>query len=288
VETTSLALQPTAPFDFSASLRFLAQFPATAGEQSVAGSVLTKALRVGGATVVVRVSAEGASLRVAASSPGLVPTAAVTDRLRFWLSLDDDLAPFYELASGDPPFAAVVDRLYGYHQVKFPTPAEIVCWSILVQRTQTRVAQAMKRRLVESFPENSFEGMWAFPDIDQLSSLDFAVVGHDRKAGYVAGAVAALSGVDEAFLRAGPYDEVKSFLLGIPGIGPWSALFILTRGLGRMDEAPPDREGLGVASSVYGRSLSEDEFVALAARYGRWQAYWTHYLRAATLLPPDP
>lgn len=285
METTSLVLRPAAPFDFEASLRFLAHFPATAGEQLLEPDrlTLTKALRVGGTTVVVRVSGDGSELQVSVSAAaGPIPKAAIDDRLRFWLSLDDDLGPFYALASSDPPFAAVVERLHGYHQVKFPSPPEIVCWSILVQRTQTRVAQAMKRRIIESFPENSIEGMWAFPDLDQLASLDFGVVRHDRKAGYLAGAVESLATVDESFLRSGPYDEVKSFLLGIPGIGPWSAMFVLIRGLGRMDEAPPDREGLRSAASVYGHPLSERDFEALAARYAPWPAYWTHYLRAAT------
>jgi DNA-3-methyladenine glycosylase II len=218
---------------------------------------------------------------VALSSPADIDTEAMTGRLGFWLSLDDDLGPFYDLAAEDEAFAPVAERLRGYHQVKFPSPTEIVCWAILVQRTQTRVAQAMKRRIIESFPENQWEGFWAFPDLDQLRSLDWSVVGHARKATYLRGAVEVL---DEAFLRTAPYDEVKDFLLEIPGIGPWSAMFVLIRGLGRMDEMPPDREGLQAAEKIYGRSLATNDFEALGARYGRWRGYWGHYLRAAATI----
>jgi DNA-3-methyladenine glycosylase II len=281
----TMSLRPVAPFAFDLSLRFLAGFPATAGEQRIEDGVLAKAFRVAGTTLLARVAADGPSLRVEASASGSVPAearAALADRLRFWLGLDDDLTPFYALADGDPPFAAVVAGLHGYHQVKFPSPTEIVCWSILVQRTQTRVAQAMKRRIVEAFPENEVDGTWAFPDLDQLAGLDLAVIGHDRKAGYLAGAVAALAPVDEAFLRSGPYDDVKAFLLDIPGIGPWSALFVLIRGLGRMDEVPLDKEGLRSAGAVYGpeRVRSQADLERLAARYGPWRGYWAHYLRA--------
>ena len=54
---------------------------------------------------------------------------------------DDDLQPFYALAEADPPFWALVQRLYGYHQVRFFTPFENTCWAILGQRTPFAVAR---------------------------------------------------------------------------------------------------------------------------------------------------
>jgi DNA-3-methyladenine glycosylase II len=136
-----------------------------------------------------------------------------------------------------------------------------------------RVAQTIKRRLVEAY-DNRFEvddtEVWAFPDLDQLRSLGAddlgSLVGNQRKAGYLHGAFEALADVDEEFLRHGPYDEVRDFLLSIPGIGPWSASFVLIRGLGRSEDIPFEKEAASAASRIYGRELDEDEFRQLAAR----------------------
>jgi DNA-3-methyladenine glycosylase II len=73
--------------------------------------------------------------------------AAITDRLPFRLGLDDEVAAFYELAADDPPFRRAITRLHGYHQVKFPSPLELMCWAVLGQRTPLAVARAVESRL---------------------------------------------------------------------------------------------------------------------------------------------
>ena len=55
----------------------------------------------------------------------------IANRLRFFLSLNDDLQPFYRIGLADPPFASVIECLYGLHQPKFLTPFELACWAIL-------------------------------------------------------------------------------------------------------------------------------------------------------------
>lgn len=292
MDSATFELHPAAPYDFAPTLRFLRQFPATRGEQEVSDVALTKALREADRAIVARVTSHGT-----VSEPALLCTltsderltdqarAAAEDRLRFWLGLDDEVADFYALA--DPEFAAVTQRLHGYHQVKFPSPWENVCWAILAQRTQLPIAQGMKRRLIEAFPANRLavdgEDFWAFPDLAQLSSLTPERLGelvrNARKTTYLQAAFSALAEVDEDFLRHGPFEEVESFLLGIPGVGPWSASFVLIRGLGRTERASYDKESSATASRLYGRPLDEPAFRSLAERYGPWQGYWTHYLR---------
>lgn len=85
--------------------------------------------------------------------------------------------------------------------------------------------------------------------------------------------------MEEGFLRTGPYDEVRDQLLQFPGIGPWSASFLLIRGLGRTERVTLDKEMARAAQRVYQRPVDEREFQRLADYYGRWQGYWGHYLR---------
>ncbi|MFG2088988.1 MULTISPECIES: DNA-3-methyladenine glycosylase family protein [unclassified Spirillospora] len=289
--TETIDLPAAPPFDLGPALRFVRGFPPTSGEQAVEDGTLTKALRARGRTVVARVVQAGDGVRVTLHADGpLAPddVAAAADRVRFHLSLDDDLAEFYLRGRDDPGFAPVIGRLHGYHHVKFPTPVENLAWAILSQRTPIAAAANGKRALAGEFGNTLVvdgTAHTAFPDAEQLASLPETrvaeLVGNRRKGGHLYGAVRAWREVDEGFLRDGPFGEVKAFLLGLPGIGPWSAGFILIRGLGRMEETPVEWSLRDAASRAYGRAVTDADLRRLAARYGRWQGYWAHYLRVA-------
>ncbi|GAB2570387.1 hypothetical protein GCM10027269_27180 [Kribbella endophytica] len=243
-----------------------------------------KALRVGGETVLAEVSAQGTAVEVRLTGArGDTATEAALDRVRFFLSLDDELGEFYALA--DDAFRPVVERLYGYHQVKFSSPWENVAWAILSQRTPRAVAVQAKAALIER-TGNLLEADGivhpAFPDAEQVAALDdlAEVVGNVRKAGYLQGAARRWLDLSEQELRDAPYDEAKEQLLSLPGIGPWSAMFVMIRGLGRTDELPTEKEFLRAAARVYGRALDEEALIQLSERYGPWRGYWAHYLRA--------
>lgn len=287
--TLRLAARP--PFSFSASLAFIRSFPAMTGQQGTADDSLTLALRENGTTLGARVTAApdvpAVDCVLTAAAPLTDATAeAAADRLSFHLGLTDDLTDFYRLARLDPPFSRVVDRLHGYHQVKFPSPLELLCWAILCQRVPMPVARKMKHALVEAAGNRvtvDGETRWAFPDAEQLARFDEPtlqhLVGNQRKAGYLHRAIRQWLDLDETFLRTGPYDEVREQLLRMAGIGPWSASFLLIRGLGRTEHLTPDKEMTRAAQRVYGRSLDDTAFAELTTRYGRHQGYWGHYLR---------
>jgi DNA-3-methyladenine glycosylase II len=284
-------LPAVAPFDFSASLKFIGNFPALSGEQRTAGESLVRAIREAGVVAVTRLSAaasgSGLDCEIQAATPVSEQAAvAIQQRLSFQFGLADELGEFYGVAEEDPAFFPVVRRLYGYHQVKFPSPLEMLCWAILSQRVPMAVARQVKRALVEAAGNQApwgRETLWAYPDEQQLQ--DFSeeqlreIIGNSRKASYLYRAVRQWSDTDEEFLRTGDYDAARECLLSFPGIGPWSASFVLIRGLGRTEHIAPDKEALRAASRVYGHPVDEAEFTALAGRYGRWQGYWGHYLR---------
>jgi DNA-3-methyladenine glycosylase II len=299
LSTSTGTLTPAPPFDFDKSLDFLQGFSPTRDEQSLAARLLTKAIMVAGQPVVFQArssgSVEAPRLDYTLYSEKPLPAAelaAARDRLSFFLSLDDDLRPFYALA--DPAFAPEVRRLYGFHQVKFPTPFENAAWAVLSQRAPIPVARKLKQAVVERFGASlAVDGAayWAFPEAGALAAAPAgelaALLRNERKAQYLSAVAGAFAAVDEAFLRAGDYEEVLAWLLRIKGIGEWSADFILLRGLGRMRQlhfTPAtifERRMSSAVSRVYspGRALSADELRPLAERYGEWQGYWALYLR---------
>lgn len=292
-------LRPVPPFDFAKSLAFLGVFPLLAGEQTTVGPFLTKGACFQGRPYIFHVLSGGSI-----EDPGLEcylygaqpitpeAQAALLDRVAFFLSLDDSLRPFYDLASGDARFWPVVERLYGYHQVKFPTPYENAVWSVLSQRVPRGEARKMKAALTAQYGcRLALEGVdySGFPEPEQILAADerelLEIVGMENKVAYLKAVSNAFAGVDPAFLRTAPYQAVKDWLLGIRGIGKWSAAFILIRGLGRMDAiTTEERNLLEAAATVYGGHPDWDEVKRLAEPYGEYQGYWAHYLRASVSL----
>jgi DNA-3-methyladenine glycosylase II len=218
----------------------------------------------------------------------------VEDRIRFFLSLDDPLQDFYALAREDKPFWAVVEHMYGLHQVKFMSPFEIAIWAVLTQRQPIAISRKVKQALKEAYGscmEINGTRFIAFPEPAQLISIPpeelNQIIKNERKVEYLLAVTKAFYQVDEQFLRSGPYKEVEEWLLKIKGIGDWSAHFILIRGLGRMEKVgiTPDtihEKILGEAvSRVYspGESVNDEKILQLADRYGDWQGYWSYYLR---------
>ena len=300
LHTTKNTLTPCPPFDFNKTLGFLEGFGPMGGEQAFTNGSITKAVTLHGRAVAFELQNAGTieEPQINATLYSEQPLseeeeAAMADRIRFFLSLDDDLRPFYSIGRTDTPFAPVIERLYGLHQPKFLTPFEIACWAILGQRLPWRVAHRTKLALVErwgtsiTLPSGIYQ---AFPEPQQLADVDsselMSVVRNERKAEYLQAVFQFFNKVDEQFLRTGDYDEVAAQIRGIRGIGEWSSHFILVRGLGRMERVSVvDQELSKAAAKIYnnGQVLTRDEMQKLLDHYGATQGYWALYLRASAM-----
>jgi DNA-3-methyladenine glycosylase II len=292
---SELTIKVREPFEWAHSLRFISGFPPAQGEQVIDGARLVKAWRLAGQTVAAQIQPAadgGPALDVTLASPAPVTDdvrRAAADRVPFYLSADDDLRAFDRTARQDPGFAPVAARLRGYHQVKFGTPAENLVWAVLAQRSPMRVAREAKLRLMQHLnePVSAFgTELLPFPSVDQLAALPEAelagLVGSERKGAYLAGTVRRLLDIDESFLRHADYRQVQETLQTLPGIGPWSAVFVMIRGLGRTEVLPQEPELVRAASKAYGRALAPADLVPLAEPYAPYQGYWAHYLRAGS------
>jgi DNA-3-methyladenine glycosylase II len=291
--TTSGTLPVTPVFDFSKSLAFLGDFTPMNDEQEVTATTLTKAVMLNGRCIAFRVQDAGNADEPMVgytlfSEEPLDETShrQVAERISFFLSLQDDLRPFYALARQDADFAPVIQRLYGLHHVKFLTLCEIACWSVLGQHRALPLARKMKRALVERYGSSiTIEGQtyWAFPEFERLLSVreeEFAaLIKNERSAQYLYNVVQDLSQIDEDFLCNAPYDEVEAALRSIKGIGRWSAAFILFRGLGRMERILGDMQPFQDAlKKLYRPGVTVQQ---LEQHYGSWIGYWSFYLRNA-------
>jgi DNA-3-methyladenine glycosylase II len=287
-------LFPRAPFDFSKSLDFLGMFTPSEGEQTVSGLSFTRAIYLENQTLAFRLKDEGT-----VSKPVLSYTlysyeeineetkSAVLDRIRFFLSLDDDLKPFYDLGSKDLKFAPVLDELYGLHQVKFLTPFEAAAWAVLSQRISMKVAHKMKSKLTDAVGDSiriEEVDYKTFPSARQVQNLGVenlvSIVRNERKSEYLIAVADAFDTVDESFLRYAEIEKVKEWLMNIRGIGEWSAHLELIRGLGRMEEISEHDQALfHCFEKIYGREATEEQLKSVSAGYGDYKGYWAYYLR---------
>jgi DNA-3-methyladenine glycosylase II len=290
------------PFEFQQSLNFLYGFGPMSGEQQIESGVITKAIMVEGQTVVFRVSevtresaARGKSkLHYEMFSQEPITRSvedSVARRIAFFLSLDDDVRPFYAIAKReDAKFYPLVERSWGLHQVKFLTLLEISCWAILSQRVQRPIALRMKRAITEKFGGSlDIDGKtyWAFPDYAKLIGAKpkelLEVTRNQRAMQRLTSLLSTFDELDEDFLRTAPYDKAAARLQKVKGIGDWSSLFILFRGLGRVERLSPiNLRPLSKAiESVYGPSGKTLE--EINSTFGSWSGYWSVYLWASTM-----
>ena len=297
--TVTGTLNPTSPFDFDKSLNFLGVFMSTKQEQTISSHALTKAISIDGQTIVFQLISIGTTenpqleYTLFSAEPITEETEnAVVERMTFFLSLKDDLQPFYRIGREDADFVPTIELLYGYHQVKFLTPFENACWAVLTQRNPMKMAQKTKQALIEKYGNHlEVDGnvYRAFPEPIQIAVADYdeilKLIRNDKRAEYLIATARAFSEVDEEFLKSASDEEVEAWLRNIKGIGEWSATFIMVRGLGRMEYIPlTETRLLEAASKVYGhvKELDREELKRLAERYGPWQGYWAHYLRVGT------
>src|SRR5437870_12361064 len=292
-------LSPKLPFDFSKSLDFLRAFPPMQEDQKIDEVSLTRAVCVGGQTVVFNIRSTGLikspRLKYTLSSDRSLTAGvrdAVVDRIGFFLSLADDLEQFYRFGYGDVDFAPVLQRLYGLHQVKFLTPFESACWAILSQSYPAAAAQRIKQAIAEKFGtslEMNGQKYVAFPEPYRLVYINepdlAAIVKNQRKTQFLIGVAKAFAEKDERFLRTAKYDEEEKWLSQIQGIGEWSSKLILLRGLGRMEKIAVEKRLLRAASNVYGRgrTLTQNVLDQMAEKYRPWKGYWAYYLRTAAM-----
>ncbi|PHC82973.1 hypothetical protein COF42_25620 [Bacillus wiedmannii] len=291
-------LYPVAPFDFEKSINFTKNFIPMNGEQDFSELTLIKAVELSEISVVFSVQSIGTTskpkLHYKIYSVEPLDTYShqeALDRIDFFLSLQDNLTPFYEIGYHDKIFKPIINELYGYHQVKFLTPFENACWAVISQRSSLALSKITKDKLIKIYgDELSFNGktFYTFPSPNKLikvSENDLNdIVNNTKKTQYLMNTIKAFNSINETNLRKKNYEDLKHWLLSIKGIGEWSASFILLRGFGKMEELPIAEKVLeNTSHRLYFDYLKHNNISIndISNKYGTYKGYWAHYIRVA-------
>ena len=179
---------------------------------------------------------------------GAEPAGELLDRLIaevvYRYSLDLELAAFYRRARRDPRLEPVIERWRGMRPLNYSSLYEYLVIAIVLQNATARRSVQMLQALFERYGTLlSFDGkrLYAYwppqclaraPE-DELRGLK---VGYRARSLRRVSAAFASGAVDELALRQAPLEEQRRALLGLYGVGPASAGYILSDVFHQLDE----------------------------------------------------
>jgi DNA-3-methyladenine glycosylase II len=217
------------------------------------------------------------------------------------LAVDRDATPFHRLLREDPALRRVAEARPGFRPVVAPSAYVMAGWCVLSQRLRMSQAAAIQIRIAEAagdVVDVCGESVASFPRPQSLLSLSgFRGVSAEKWVRLQAIARAALEGkLDTERLLAMPYEEARGMLMGIRGVGSWTADGILIRGCGPIDVLPIRERTLhGAVALTYGLGrLPDDEKVSTIA--AKWRPFRTwvsvmliaqHFDAARKLVAPN-
>jgi DNA-3-methyladenine glycosylase II len=194
-------------------------------------------------------------LAVELRAVGAVPTdRCVTEARRVlerMLGLDVDLGGFYRLAEHDPRLSTLAQRFVGVRPPRFPSVFEAAVNAIACQQLSLTVGVHLLNRLARRYgpTASARDGAPGFPTPEGLAGAnpeDLRDLGFSRSKALAVTALAhrvAAGDLDLEVLEDADDEEAFGTLLGLTGIGRWSAEYTLLRGLGRLHVLPGDDVG---------------------------------------------
>jgi len=285
--TIGLRLAYRAPMDLAATLRYLAG-RAVSGLESYDGTTFSRTLRLPhGPGLVSLAPAAGyvaARLRLADHRD----LAAAVARVRRLLDLDADPQAVDEVLAGQPALAPLVARRPGLRSPGAVDGFEMAVRAVVGQQVSVAGARTVLGRLVAEHGRPVFGGSvdgdlagspdWRlFPGPELIAGLDPASLPMPRARGRCLVELAAAIATGAVVLGPGSdRAEARAALLALPGIGDWTADYLLMRAVGDPDVYLGSDLGVRQALAKLPAGSSLDPPATAP-----WRSYLTHHLWAS-------
>ncbi|QCR31012.1 DNA-3-methyladenine glycosylase [Lysinibacillus sp. SGAir0095] len=289
---TYMEITPPMDFNFRECLVFLGRSEHEILHQ-IRDGYLYKLIKINGELVLMKIGEASKNIRV--EFPFNILTQNVCEKavayLADWFDLNQELAPFYEMASQDKVLHQIANQYRGLRIIGIPELFEALTWAILGQQINLTFAYTLKKRFIEQFGESfSFEGntYWLFPEIEAIAQLSIEELKKlqftTRKAEYIIGIAQLMSEgkiTKEDLLHIQDNQQVKKSLMAIRGVGAWTADYVMMKCLHHTSAFPIADVGLHNALKLQlglDRKPTLEEIEELAKNWEGHQAYATFYL----------
>jgi DNA-3-methyladenine glycosylase II len=220
------------------------------------GRTYRRALEIDGGTIQLAAVQSGSSvaprLTVTLTGARLDRRTEETARVEVarLLGPETDLSTFYRLAERDPLLRTLAARFRGLKPPRFPTLFECVVNAIACQQLTLTVGIRLLNRLAKAHGTTSEDGaLHAFPAPARLAGLTPEALrplgfsgGKSRSIVELAAGTGGGTFDASAIERLGDRDALQT-LMGLRGVGRWTAEYALLRGLGRLHVFPGDDVG---------------------------------------------
>jgi DNA-3-methyladenine glycosylase II len=219
----------------------------------------------------------------------------VSGFIRTWFDLDRDLTGFYAMAAADRVLRIPAQKYRGFRLIIIQDLFEALSWAIIGQQINLAFAYTLYRRFIEAFGESHiFDGRkyWVFPAPVTVAATTpehlVALQMTRMKSRYLVGVARAIAagGLSRAHLLAMEPQKAFEVLVGLKGVGPWTANYVMMRCLGCPTALPLEDVGLHLAIKHFlnmSGKPSIDQVRTLASGWSGWEAYATFYLYRAMI-----
>ncbi len=233
----------------------------------------TRVAVLSGGPALLRGRQRGAALAFDATPAGAGDRREIEALVTRLFSLELDLEPFWRRVRRERGFAELARRCAGLRPQRFPTLFEALANGICCQQLSLAAGMTRLGHLAERFGPRTPDGTRVGPP--DASLVARAPLSALRRSGLSARRAAELRDLArlplerfEHELSALPDAQARARLLELPGIGPWTADYVLLRGLGRLDVFPSGDVGATrTLGRILGRAMEPPAAVRFAARF---------------------
>lgn len=296
---TVIPLYPTPPYDFTLTSNYATYFSDRYVTQRFSDGIFKRLLDLEENLCLVKVRSTGKpdspeleiDLRCTFLEDSVV--SQVRKQVADLLGTAQELAPFYRMAFKDPDLKPLVRGLRGLHIPQAASVWEALVSIIIGQQVHSNVALMVRNLLVQTYGfslKDSGVTYYTFPrpeiiletGIKGLRSIKLS----KQKARFIVEIAAALVSQDNALEILHNLDDqdVIRNVMRMKGVGPWSANWLLIRGLCRPDAFPCGDLALRRSMAKLCKDdslLLPEKAMAYAVRWSPFRSYVTTYIFAA-------
>lgn len=270
----TLRLAAREPFDFERLQRFFAA-RAIAGVESATGESFARTLDLPFGQAIVHLTAAPRAVEARFELCDLRDLATAVERVRRLCDLDADPIASDAALAADPALAPAVAKGPGLRVPGSVSANELAIRAVLGQQVSIRGAASAAAKLTElcgaPLARPSGELTHCFPRADAIAALNPEELPMPRaRARALVGLAGALASGEIALDVAADRHHVRDQLIALPGIGEWTAQYVLMRALHHPDAFLSS--DLGVRHGLKALGLPDDARSA-AERASAWSPY---------------